>query len=110
AAAAAAASTPLDFGGNIGALLLMLFLPAWVLFLVLQVNQKDPSLTILPALPPLETFWDPQALGFVVIWIFFQALLYTLPFGKLSEGVLLRSGRRLTYRTNGKTSLITLCH
>uniref|UniRef100_A0A3B5KM36 Delta(14)-sterol reductase LBR n=1 Tax=Xiphophorus couchianus TaxID=32473 RepID=A0A3B5KM36_9TELE len=106
--AAAAASTPLDFGGNIGALVLMLFLPAWVLFLVLQVNQKDPSLTNLPTLPPLETFWDPQALGFVIIWIFFQALLYTLPVGKLSEGVLLRSGRRLTYRTNGKTYLITL--
>ncbi|XP_023203787.1 lamin-B receptor isoform X1 [Xiphophorus maculatus] len=100
-AAAAASSTPLDFGGNIGALVLMLFLPAWVLFLVLQVNQKDPSLTNLPTLPPLETFWDPQALGFVIIWIFFQALLYTLPVGKLSEGVLLRSGRRLTYRTNG---------
>ncbi|XP_043961559.1 delta(14)-sterol reductase LBR isoform X2 [Gambusia affinis] len=100
-AAAAASSTPVDFGGNIGALFLMLFLPAWVLFLVLQVNQKDPSLTNLPALPPLETFWDPQALGFVIIWIFFQALLYTLPVGKLSEGVLLRSGRRLTYRTNG---------
>ncbi|PWA27372.1 hypothetical protein CCH79_00000299 [Gambusia affinis] len=30
-----------------------------------------------------------------------KALLYTLPVGKLSEGVLLRSGRRLTYRTNG---------
>ncbi|XP_054900527.1 delta(14)-sterol reductase LBR isoform X2 [Poeciliopsis prolifica] len=101
APAATTSSTPLDFGGNIGALFLMLFLPACVLFLVLQVNQKDPSLTNLPALPPLETFWDPQALGFVIIWTFFQALLYMLPVGKLSEGIVLRTGRRLTYRTNG---------
>lgn len=106
AAAPASASNPLDFGGKIGAFFWMLFLPAWVLFLVLQVNQKDPSLANLPALPPAETFWDPQALGLVVLWILFQAVLYMLPVGKLSEGVLLRSGRRLKYRTNGFFALV----
>uniref|UniRef100_A0A3Q2PC84 Delta(14)-sterol reductase LBR n=1 Tax=Fundulus heteroclitus TaxID=8078 RepID=A0A3Q2PC84_FUNHE len=106
-AAAAPASTPLDFGGKMGALFWTLFLPAWVLFLVLQVNQKDPSLANFPpALPPLEAFWDPQALGFVVLWIVFQALLYVLPVGKLSEGVLLRSGKRLKYRTNGFFAMV----
>ncbi|KAM4529582.1 delta(14)-sterol reductase LBR isoform 1-T1 [Fundulus diaphanus] len=106
-AAAAPASTPLDFGGKMGALFWTLFLPAWVLFLVLQVNQKDPSLANFPpALPPLEAFWDPQALGFVVLWIVFQALLYVLPVGKLSEGVLLRSGKRLKYRTNGFFAIV----
>ncbi|XP_047244874.1 delta(14)-sterol reductase LBR [Girardinichthys multiradiatus] len=102
AASAAPAPTPLDFGGKIGALFWMLFLPAWVLFLVLHVDQKDPSLSNFPpALPSLETFWDPQAFVFVVLWILFQALLYILPVGKLSDGVLLRSGKRLKYRTNG---------
>uniref|UniRef100_A0A8C3AIK7 Delta(14)-sterol reductase LBR n=1 Tax=Cyclopterus lumpus TaxID=8103 RepID=A0A8C3AIK7_CYCLU len=81
----------------------LLFLPAWVLFLVLQVNLEDPSLTNFPPpLPALEAFWDAQALGFVILWILFQALLYILPVGKLSEGVPLRSGKKLKYRTNGE--------
>ncbi|MED6260706.1 hypothetical protein ATANTOWER_026801 [Ataeniobius toweri] len=107
AAPAAPAPTPLDFGGKMGAFFWMLFLPAWVLFLVLHVDQKDPSLSNFPpALPSLETFWDPQALVFVVLWILFQALLYILPVGKLSDGVLLRSGKRLKYRTNGFFAIV----
>ncbi|XP_034382842.1 delta(14)-sterol reductase LBR isoform X3 [Cyclopterus lumpus] len=99
AAPAASLATPLDFGG---AYFWLLFLPAWVLFLVLQVNLEDPSLTNFPPpLPALEAFWDAQALGFVILWILFQALLYILPVGKLSEGVPLRSGKKLKYRTNG---------
>ncbi|XP_034999346.1 delta(14)-sterol reductase LBR isoform X3 [Hippoglossus stenolepis] len=110
---AATLSTPLDFGGKIGAYLWLLFLPSWVLFLVFQVNLEDPSLlNFPPPLPPLEAFWDVQALGFVILWILFQALLYVLPVGKvcekschhytqLSEGMPLRSGERLKYRTNG---------
>ncbi|XP_056219380.1 delta(14)-sterol reductase LBR isoform X1 [Seriola aureovittata] len=112
AAPAAALSTPLDFGGKIvslmclflpaGAYFWLLFLPAWVLFLVLQINQGDPSLVNFPPpLPPLETLWDTQAFGFVLLWIVFQAVLYILPVGKLSDGMPLRSGERLKYRTNG---------
>lgn len=68
-----------------GAYFWLLFLPAWVLFLVLQVNLEDPSLVNFPfPLPPLETFWDIQALGFVILWVLFQALLYILPVGKVS--------------------------
>ncbi|XP_049612938.1 delta(14)-sterol reductase LBR isoform X2 [Syngnathus scovelli] len=95
-------STQLDFGGKIGAYFWLLFLPSWVLFVILQVNLEDPSLVNFPPpVPPLETFWDAQALGFVVLWILFQVLLYILPVGKLSEGMPLRSGERLKYRTNG---------
>ncbi|KAK2856585.1 hypothetical protein Q5P01_005320 [Channa striata] len=100
-------STPLDFGGKIGAYFWLLFLPAWVLFLVLQVSQKDPSLANFPPpLPALEAYWDTQALGFVILWILFQALLYILPVGKLSEGMPLRSGQRLKYRTNGSFAIV----
>ncbi|XP_034555560.1 delta(14)-sterol reductase LBR [Notolabrus celidotus] len=107
AAAPAAAPTPLDFGGKIGAYFWLLFLPAWVLFVVLQVNLEDPSLVNFPPpLPPLETFWDAQALGFVILWMLFQAVLYVLPVGKLSEGVALRSGERLKYRTNGFFAIV----
>lgn len=102
AAPGAPTTTPLDFGGKIGAFFWLLFLPSWVLFLVLQVNQEDPSLTNSPPLlPPPGAFWDAQAFGLVVLWIVFQAVLYTLPVGKLSEGMPLRSGERLKYRTNG---------
>ncbi|XP_054617838.1 delta(14)-sterol reductase LBR isoform X2 [Dunckerocampus dactyliophorus] len=100
-------SRPLDFGGKIGAYFWLLFLPSWVLFVVLQVNLKDPSLANFPPpVPPLETFWDAQALGFVVLWILFQAILYILPVGKLSEGMPLRSGERLKYRTNGFFAIV----
>ncbi|XP_035472732.1 delta(14)-sterol reductase LBR isoform X2 [Scophthalmus maximus] len=102
AAPAAVLSTPLDFGGKIGAYLWLLFLPSWVLFMALQVNLEDPSLANFPPpLPPLEAFWDAQAFGFVILWILFQVVLYILPVGKLSEGMSLRSGKRLKYRTNG---------
>nr|XP_057946881.1 delta(14)-sterol reductase LBR [Doryrhamphus excisus]XP_057946894.1 delta(14)-sterol reductase LBR [Doryrhamphus excisus]XP_057946903.1 delta(14)-sterol reductase LBR [Doryrhamphus excisus] len=101
-------SGPLDFGGKIGAYFWLLFLPSWVLFVVLQVNLKDPSLANFPPpVPPLEAFWDAQALGFVVLWILFQAILYILPVGKLSEGMPLRSGERLKYRTNGFFAIVT---
>lgn len=107
AAPATILSTPLDFGGKIGAYFWLLFLPAWVLFVILQVNLKDPSLVNAPPpLPPLDAFWDAQALGFVILWILFQALLYILPVGKLSEGMPLRSGERLKYRTNGFFAIV----
>ncbi|KAM8832802.1 delta(14)-sterol reductase LBR [Spinachia spinachia] len=99
-------TTPLDFGGKIGAYFWLLFLPAWVLFLVLQVNQADPSLTNSPPLLPRpEALWDAQAFGLVVLWIVFQAVLYMLPVGKLSEGMPLWSGERLKYRTNGFSAI-----
>lgn len=107
AAPPAILSTQYDFGGKIGAHFWLLFLPAWVLFVILQVNLEDPSLNNFPPpLPPLEYFWDVQALAFVILWILFQALLYILPVGKLSEGMLLRSGERLKYRTNGFFAIV----
>lgn len=107
AATPAAASAPLDFGGKIGAYFWLLFLPAWALYLVLQVNQDDPSLlNFPPPLPALESLWDVQALAIVVLWTLFQALLYILPVGKLSEGMALRSGERLKYRTNGFFAIV----
>ncbi|XP_076021483.1 delta(14)-sterol reductase LBR isoform X2 [Genypterus blacodes] len=99
---AGAPITALDFGGRIGAYFWLLYLPAFVLFVLLQVDQEDPSLVNFPPpVPSVHDFWDVKALGCVVLWILFQAILYTLPVGKLSEGMPLKSGKRLTYRTNG---------
>ncbi|KAM9704196.1 delta(14)-sterol reductase LBR isoform 2-T2 [Menidia menidia] len=102
-----AVCTPLDSRGKIGAYVWLLFLPPWVLFVLIQVSQEDPSLINFPStLPSLETLCDFQACGFVLLWILFQALLYFAPFGKLSEGIPLRSGKKLKYRTNGFFSLV----
>uniref|UniRef100_A0A3Q3XB45 Delta(14)-sterol reductase LBR n=1 Tax=Mola mola TaxID=94237 RepID=A0A3Q3XB45_MOLML len=92
-----------------GAYFWLLFLPSWVLFMILQVNLKDPSLANFPPpVPSLEYYWDAQAFVFVIFWILFQALLYILPIGKVSviEGMPLRSGERLKYRTNGFFAIV----
>lgn len=74
-----------------GSVFWLLFLPVWVLFVLLQAGLKDPSLTNFPPpLPPLESLWDPQAVGLVFLWILFQALLYVLPVGKVSSGSSIR--------------------
>ncbi|XP_077444007.1 delta(14)-sterol reductase LBR isoform X2 [Stigmatopora argus] len=100
-------STPLDFGGKLGAYFWLLFLPCWVFFVILQVNLEDPSLVNFPPpIPTLEDLWDFRALGFVILWILFQVLLYILPVGKLSEGMPLRSGEMLKYRTNGFFAIV----
>uniref|UniRef100_A0A667YC87 Delta(14)-sterol reductase LBR n=1 Tax=Myripristis murdjan TaxID=586833 RepID=A0A667YC87_9TELE len=105
---AATSTTPLDFGGRIGAYFWLLFLPAWVLFLLLQVTLVDPSLANFPPpLPPLETLFDGQALGIVLLWTLFQALLYILPVGKVRvKSMPLRTGERLKYRTNGFFAIV----
>uniref|UniRef100_A0A8C5EMP1 Delta(14)-sterol reductase LBR n=1 Tax=Gouania willdenowi TaxID=441366 RepID=A0A8C5EMP1_GOUWI len=91
----------------LGAYFWLLFLPAWVLFMILQGDLEDPSLVNAPPpLPSLDSLWDYQSFGFVVLWIVFQALLYILPVGKLSEGMPLRTGERLKYRTNGFFALM----
>lgn len=81
---------------SLGAYFWLLFLPAWVLFLILQVNLDDPSLANFPPpLPPVESFFDAHALGFVVVWILFQAVLYVLPVGKVSNTVIRWSCSRM---------------
>ena len=62
----------------------LLFLPAWVLFVILQGNLEDPSLVNFPPpLPALDSLLDAQALGIVLLWVLFQALLFVLPVGKV---------------------------
>ncbi|KAM6964810.1 delta(14)-sterol reductase LBR [Aplochiton taeniatus] len=97
-----AAPAPLDFGGRIGAYFWLLFLPSMVSFLLLMCGLEDPRLANFPPpVPQLESLWDRRACGLVLLWILFQALLYVLPVGKLSEGMPLKNGTVLQYRTNG---------
>ncbi|KAL4649211.1 lamin-B receptor [Arapaima gigas] len=94
--------TDLEFGGRIGAFFMIFLLPAMTFLLLLMCSQEDPSLlNFPPELPTLDALWDIQVFGLVILWFFFQALLYLLPVGKVVEGMPLRSGKRLKYRING---------
>ncbi|CAI5770893.1 lamin-B receptor [Podarcis lilfordi] len=92
----------LEFGGKIGAFLMIFLLPATVFYLLLMCTQKDPSvLNFPPSLPALESLWETRVFGVFLLWFFLQALFYLLPIGKIVEGTPLLNGMRLEYRING---------
>ncbi|XP_061079458.1 delta(14)-sterol reductase LBR-like isoform X3 [Conger conger] len=94
-------TTELDFGGRIGAFFMLLFLPAVVFTLLLICTADGSILSFPPPVPPPKAFWSTQVFGVVLLWILFQAVLYMLPVGKVTEGIPLKSGKRLKYRMNG---------
>uniref|UniRef100_A0A8C8H3R1 Delta(14)-sterol reductase LBR n=1 Tax=Oncorhynchus tshawytscha TaxID=74940 RepID=A0A8C8H3R1_ONCTS len=83
-----------------GVFCMTLLLPATVLGLMVVCSQEDASLMSSPPLPALDSLWDLQVFGMVVLWLLFQALLYVLPVGKVVEGMPLKNGERLKYRMN----------
>ncbi|XP_066466330.1 delta(14)-sterol reductase TM7SF2 [Tiliqua scincoides] len=92
----------LEFGGPLGALLLLILLPTTVFYLLLVCRTEQASLLSLPLpLPTLHSLWNPQDLALVLGWMGLQAVLYMLPTGKLMEGIPLRDKSRLQYRING---------
>uniref|UniRef100_A0A3P8ZFS9 Delta(14)-sterol reductase LBR n=1 Tax=Esox lucius TaxID=8010 RepID=A0A3P8ZFS9_ESOLU len=99
-AATAPITTELEFGGTLGVFSMMLLLPATVLGLVVICGQEDASLMNYPSLPALDSLWDTQVFGVVVLWFLFQGVLYLLPVGKAVEGMALKNGDRLKYRMN----------
>ncbi|CAB1342975.1 unnamed protein product [Coregonus sp. 'balchen'] len=94
AVATAPITTELEFGGRLGVFCMTLLLPATVLGLMVVCGQKDASLMSSPPLPSLDSLWDLQVFGIVVLWLLFQALLYVV------EGMPLKNGDRLKYRMN----------
>ncbi|XP_021467741.2 delta(14)-sterol reductase LBR isoform X1 [Oncorhynchus mykiss] len=100
AVATAPITTELEFGGRLGVFCMTLLLPATVLGLMVVCSQEDASLMSAPPLPALDSLWDLQVFGMVVLWLLFQALLYMLPVGKVVEGMPLKNGGRLKYRMN----------
>lgn len=104
---AAIKTTDLEFGGRVGVFFLMLFLPVAVLALLILCGQKDASLQNFPLeLPPLESLWDWQVFGIVLLWLLFQAVLALIPIGKVVEGMPLKNGETLKYRINGFYALV----
>ncbi|KAM4545169.1 delta(14)-sterol reductase TM7SF2 isoform 3-T3 [Odontesthes bonariensis] len=98
--------TEREFGGALGAICIPILLPLTVLFLI--CGSQSPEASVLqwpPLLPSANQLWDPQALVLLLGWIGLHALLYLMPLGKVSEGLVLRDGTRLKYPINGFHSL-----
>ncbi|XP_057677937.1 delta(14)-sterol reductase TM7SF2 isoform X2 [Corythoichthys intestinalis] len=99
-------NTEREFGGTLGAVCIPIFLPLTVLFLICVSRSSDAALLQWPLpLPSLDHLWDPLAPVLLLGWIALHAFLYMLPFGKVSEGLVLRDGTRLKYPINGFHSL-----
>ncbi|XP_061608699.1 delta(14)-sterol reductase TM7SF2 isoform X5 [Phyllopteryx taeniolatus] len=85
-----------------GAVCIAVFLPSTVLFLICVSRSPDAALLRWPPpWPSLDQLWDPLAPLLLLSWIALHAFLYLLPFGKVSEGIVLRDGTRLKYPING---------
>ncbi|XP_077596605.1 delta(14)-sterol reductase TM7SF2 [Stigmatopora nigra] len=98
--------TEREFGGTLGAICIPILLPLTVLFLICVSRSPDAAVLQWPLpLPSLDQLWDPLALVLLLGWITLHAFLYLLPFGKVSEGLVLRDGTRLKYPINGFISL-----
>jgi hypothetical protein len=98
---------PYEFGGPIGTLFLIFFLPGVAYGLYFWCSQAECGLwpPHLPAIPrPLFTW---EAMFVVVGWMAFQALLYVNTPGRIKKGVPLEeTGEPLNYKLNGFTALI----
>ncbi|KAM4043078.1 delta(14)-sterol reductase LBR isoform 1-T2 [Anomaloglossus baeobatrachus] len=95
-----------EFGGAVGAALLVLGMPALLYYLMYVSAQKDASLRNFYPHWSFGELWDSTVFGYFALWILLLALLYLLPIGTISNGVPLANGRRLQYRSNGLFSLI----
>ncbi|XP_071784802.1 delta(14)-sterol reductase TM7SF2-like [Asterias amurensis] len=91
-----------EFGGPIGAFLVMASLPVVVYYLYFACSKESCGITYKPALSTrLEDYFDWEVNLILLGWIAFQAALYMVPVGKIAKGLPLRNGRRLQYRMNG---------
>ncbi|KAK2884023.1 hypothetical protein Q8A67_017660 [Cirrhinus molitorella] len=100
-------TSDLEFGGRVGVFFLMFLLPLAVLGLLILCSQKDASLQSFPLeFPALQSLWDWQVFGIVLLWLLLQAVLSLLPIGKLVEGMPLKNGKTLKYRINGFYALL----
>uniref|UniRef100_A0A8C5R5B8 Delta(14)-sterol reductase TM7SF2 n=1 Tax=Leptobrachium leishanense TaxID=445787 RepID=A0A8C5R5B8_9ANUR len=96
-----------EFGGPIGALLLLFVIPGTVFYLLLTCDTEDASVLSVPGpLPPLETLWDSTAVTILLVWISLQAVLYVLPLGTVVEGIPLKDNTRLKYKINAFHAMV----
>ncbi|KAK7103881.1 delta(14)-sterol reductase TM7SF2-like [Littorina saxatilis] len=96
-----------EFGGPIGAFLMIFFLPATVYLVNLACRNNKCTILEIPKLPSsLAAVVDFQATLIFLGWFVFQAILAVLPIGRVVDGQPLKSGERLKYRLNGFLALL----
>lgn len=103
-----------DFGGSIGAIVLIIFLPLVTLFLYLACNEKYVADGITINISEIssifkteildhlkENLFDSKCWQFYLSWFFGLAILDVYLPGKETYGVKLRDGTKLKYTING---------
>ncbi|XP_056419625.1 delta(14)-sterol reductase LBR [Hyla sarda] len=70
-----------EFGGALGAALMMLSMPPFLYYLVHMCAQEDISLWDFTPRWTLTDLWDVTVCGYFALWILLLALFHLLPFG-----------------------------
>lgn len=109
-----------EFGGPTGAAGIIMLLPATVYFLYFAAS-KDYHFNVtnyadlrlhLPS--ALSEVWNWQAFGIILAWFAFNVILERTLVHTKATGVILKSGKQLTYRISGHLQfwvvLLVLCH
>lgn len=99
-----------EFFGPYGPAVLVPALPFVVLGLVYACNSEGclqlSQLSAVPGFPSDQPLYSQEAMAAVVGWFLIVLLLHVLLPGDEAQGVLLPSGRRLTYKLNGEQQLL----
>ncbi len=102
-----------EFGGPVGALLLMVLLPAVVYYLYFCIRFNNGALIPGESInyAPFGSFWKSiiptgKAAILYLAWFFFQVLLQLFIPGRIFEGAPLKDGTRLSYNMNGLASFL----
>lgn len=105
-----------EFGGAIGAFLMIFFLPLTMYFVNLACSKDNCDTTHIPKFPVnWRSFFDIEATLIFLGWFSFQAILYMLPVGRVVSGqpTIIGNRARLPYRCNGffafVTSILAFC-
>ncbi|XP_072031774.1 delta(14)-sterol reductase TM7SF2-like isoform X3 [Amphiura filiformis] len=91
-----------EFGGPVGAFLMMIGFPIFSFYLYFACNEKKCQFAY-PTIISLNwrDYYDCTAYEIVLGWLVYQAVMSLLPVGRLVRGMPLRTGVRLQYRLNG---------
>ncbi|XP_078001247.1 delta(14)-sterol reductase TM7SF2-like [Glandiceps talaboti] len=100
-------TTELEYGGNLGCLITMLFYIVLPYYMYFACTAKSCSLLAKPVFSTnLSDYFDKEVSLQYVGAILLLAILSYLPFGQTFEGAPVRSGSKLKYRKNGLLTLI----
>lgn len=94
-------TTSFEFMGPVGTFFMTLGLPIVVFGLYAFCNAENCGLQPPESYPCKTAFWHPHAYLIILLWFFFQALIYLSPLGRKVKGTKLQDGSRLTYNING---------